>query len=207
MARQQLPPQIKKIAVLDRKTGKKVVRYRLTIDAGVNPETGKRQVRRHYATEKEARDALAEITQQAATDSFVPPKAVTVEELCGDWLASLHNARATTINGYTYCLAPLRNSTGICCPEANASRPGQAAHRAWRWRHQDHEGPHPAGGTTLAIVWYGAAPSGRAAGGDRQVARPRRRRDHGADLRAFPGRCAACGGIFTTGRGEDSCRA
>ena len=61
MSRRQLPPQIKKIEVTDRKTGKPVVRYQLTVDAGINPETGKRQqVRRRYATEKLARDALAE---------------------------------------------------------------------------------------------------------------------------------------------------
>ena len=113
MARQQLPPQIKKIEVTDRTTGKTVVRYQLTLDSGVNPLTGKRQqVRRRYATEKQARDALSEIGQQAATDQFVPRKAVTVEQLCADWLASLHNARATTLNGYIYVLAPLREQHG-----------------------------------------------------------------------------------------------
>jgi integrase len=113
MARQQLPPQIKKVEVLDRRTGKLVVRYQVTVDAGINPETGKRQqVRRRYATEKLARDALAEITQQASTDAFVPRKAVTVEQLCADWLASLHNARETTVTGYAYCLAPLREQHG-----------------------------------------------------------------------------------------------
>jgi hypothetical protein len=94
------------------------VRYQLTLDSGVNPLTGKRQqVRRRYATEKQARDALSEIGQQAATDQFVPRKAVTVEELCADWLASLHNARATTLSGYAYVLAayvlaPLREQHG-----------------------------------------------------------------------------------------------
>jgi integrase len=113
MARQQLPPQIKKLDVLDRRTGKTVVRYQLTLDAGVDPLTGKRQqVRRRYATEKQARDALSEIGQQAATDQFVPRKAVTVEELCADWLASLHNARATTLNAYRYAVAPLRERHG-----------------------------------------------------------------------------------------------
>jgi Arm DNA-binding domain len=54
------------VQVLDRKAGKHVVRYRLTVDAGTNPETGRRQqVRRHHATEKEARAALAEIVDQA----------------------------------------------------------------------------------------------------------------------------------------------
>lgn len=123
MSRQQLPPQIKKIEVLDRKTVKTVVRYQFTLDAGHNPTTGKRQqVRRRYATEKQARDALAEIGQQAATDQFVPRKAVTVEELCADWLASLHNARATTINGYTYVLAPLRERHGSMPAQKLTSR-------------------------------------------------------------------------------------
>jgi hypothetical protein len=111
--RQQLPPQIKKIEVKDRKTGKPVVRYQLTLDSGVNPLSGKRQqVRRRYGTEKQARDAMSEIGQQAATDQFVPRKAVTVEELCADWLASLHNARATTLTAYAYALAPLRERHG-----------------------------------------------------------------------------------------------
>lgn len=112
MSRQQLPPQIKKITVGDRKTGKRVTRYQLTIDAGTDPQTGhRRQVRRRYGTEKEAREALSEIGQQAATDKFVPRKAVTVEELCADWLASLHNARATTTAGYTLCSPRCGNAT------------------------------------------------------------------------------------------------
>src|SRR5258705_8706188 len=112
-ARQQLPPQIKKVEVLDRKTGKTAVRYQVTVDAGESPATGKRQqVRRRYATEKQARDALAEITDQASKGTFVPRKAVTVDELCDDWLASLHNARATTLNAYRFSLAPLRERHG-----------------------------------------------------------------------------------------------
>jgi integrase len=108
MTRQQLPPQIKKITVIDRKTGKAVVRYQLTSEAGTNAETGKRQqIRRRYTTEKQARDALAELAQQVMTDTFVPRKAVTIAELYKDWLASLHNARATTANAYAYSAAPL----------------------------------------------------------------------------------------------------
>jgi hypothetical protein len=102
MVRQQLPPQIRKVEVLDRKSGKTVVRYQLTLDSGVNPLTGKpQQVRRRYASEKQARDALSEIGQQAATDQFVPRKAITIEDLCADWLAPLHNAprMLTTVRG------------------------------------------------------------------------------------------------------------
>ena len=123
MSRQQLPPQIRKIEVLDRKTAKTVVRYQLTVDAGINAETGKRQqVRRRYVTEKQARDALAEVTQQAATHAFVLGKAVTVEALSADWLASLHNARATTLNAYPYALAPLEEQHGDL-PAQKLTRP------------------------------------------------------------------------------------
>jgi integrase len=112
--RRQLPPQIKKIEVTDRKTGKTAVRYQLTVDAGIDPQTGKRrQVRRRYVTEKLARDGLSEVSSAASTGAFVPRKAVTVEQLCEDWLASLHNARQTTIAGYAYVLSPLRERFGV----------------------------------------------------------------------------------------------
>lgn len=123
MTRQQLPPQIKKIEVLDRKTGKSTVRYQLTVDAGVDPISGqRRQVRRRYATEKLARDGLSEVTAAATTGTFVPRKAVTVEELSADFLASLHHARATTINALTYALAPLRERHGAL-PVQKLTRP------------------------------------------------------------------------------------
>ena len=63
--RQQLPPQIRKIEVRDRSTGKPVVRYQVTVDAGISPDTGKRkQTRMRFTTEKDARDYLS--TTQAA---------------------------------------------------------------------------------------------------------------------------------------------
>jgi integrase len=123
MSRQQLPPQIKKVDVTDHRTRKTAVRYQLTVDAGVNAETDKRQqVRRRYATEKQARDGLSEISQQVSTDAFVPRKTVTVEDLCADWLASLHNARATSVNAYRFSLAPLRERHGDL-PAQKLTRP------------------------------------------------------------------------------------
>lgn len=123
MSRQQLPPQIKKIEVLDRKTTKTVVKYQLRVDGGVNPQTGQRQqVKRRFDTEKAARAALAEIGDQATKGTFVARKAVTVDALCEDWIASLHNARATTINGYAYCVAPLREQYGSL-PAQRLTRP------------------------------------------------------------------------------------
>jgi integrase len=113
MSRQQLPPQIRKVTITDRAIGKTVVRYQVTADAGTDPTTGqRRQVRRRFKTEREAREELGKLTHQVSTGSFVPRKAVTVADLCDDWIASLHNARATTVNAYRYSLAPLREQYG-----------------------------------------------------------------------------------------------
>lgn len=122
MSRQQLPPQIRKVEVTDRATGKSVVRYQVTVDAGRDADRRRQQVRRRYATEKQARAALASIQTESAAGVFVPRKAVTVEELCVDWLASLHNARQTTVNGYAYVLAPLREQYGTL-PAQKLTRP------------------------------------------------------------------------------------
>ncbi|WP_256999867.1 Arm DNA-binding domain-containing protein [Mycobacterium intracellulare] len=108
MARQQLPPQIKKVEVLDRKSAEIVVRYQLTVDAGVNPETGKRrQIRRRYATEREARDALAEVTDAAREGSFVPRRAISVREVCENYIRSRHKLRASSKAKLEYDLGPL----------------------------------------------------------------------------------------------------
>jgi integrase len=70
--RRQLPPQIKKLSVTDRRTGKTIVRYQVTVDTGVSPATGRRrQTRRRYSTEKEARAALAEIADATVKGQFV----------------------------------------------------------------------------------------------------------------------------------------
>lgn len=109
--------------MFDRKISKHVVRYQLTVDAGTDPITGRRrQVRRRFSTEREARDELGKITNQASTGTFVPRKAVTVEQLCADWLTSLHSARTTTIAGYSYVLAPLRERHGSL-PAQKLTRP------------------------------------------------------------------------------------
>lgn len=41
MARQQLPPQIKKIELARKVRGRPVVRYQLTVDIGADPTTGR----------------------------------------------------------------------------------------------------------------------------------------------------------------------
>jgi integrase len=113
LSRQQLPPQIRKIGITDRATGKPGVRYQVTVDVGIDPQTGKRQrVRRRYATEREARDALAELSNSVATGTFVSRSALTVERACAEWLAGKHRIRPTTRAAYEHALAPLRQRHG-----------------------------------------------------------------------------------------------
>ena len=111
--RRQLPPQIKKLSIVDRRTGKPLVRYQVTVDTGVNPVTGKRQqARRRYATEKEARAALAEIADAAAKGQFVARSTVTVEQVCAEFIASRHKLRQSSLAKLTYDLGPLREQHG-----------------------------------------------------------------------------------------------
>jgi integrase len=113
MARQQLPPQIRKRVVKDR-YGKDVTRYEVILDVGVDPSSGKRrQVRRRHKTEMDAREALTSLLNAARTGTFVPRKDVTVKELCDEWFASLHNARPTTVNAYRFSVSPLVERMGV----------------------------------------------------------------------------------------------
>ena len=77
---------------------------------------------RPMVTRPPPRDALAEVSQQVSTHAFGPRKAVTVEALCADWIASLHNARATTVNAYRFSLAPLQKCHGDL-PAKKLTRP------------------------------------------------------------------------------------
>ncbi|MCW2651450.1 MAG: integrase family protein [Mycobacterium sp.] len=109
--RRQLPPQIRRVELTRRSGGKPVVRYQLTVDNGA--VDGKRkQLRRRYATEKDARSALARIQGQVAAGSFVQPSKLTVEQACADWLRSRHKIRPTTGAGYEYILQPVRGELG-----------------------------------------------------------------------------------------------
>ena len=87
--RRQLPPQIRRVELTRRAGAKPVVRYQLTIDTGI--VDGKRkQLRRRYRTEKEARAALAEIQGQVTAGTYVQPSTLTLEQACADWLQPRH---------------------------------------------------------------------------------------------------------------------
>jgi integrase len=106
MNRQQLPPQIRKIDV--RSNGKTVVRYELRVDGGVSAATGKRQqVKRRFDTERAARIALADVSSDASTSTFVARSVLTVDTACADFLAGRYNLRPTSGSKLAYDLAPL----------------------------------------------------------------------------------------------------
>jgi integrase len=109
--RRHLPPQIRRVELARRDGGKPVVRYQLTVDTGI--VDGKRkQLRRRYRTEKEARAALAEIQGQVNAGTYVHPSTLTVEQACADWLRSRHKIRPTTAAGYEFALQPVRSQLG-----------------------------------------------------------------------------------------------
>ena len=111
--RQQLPPQIKKITVTDRRSGKALTRYQVTTDAGQDPATGKRrQVRRRFATETKAREHLAEISGAAVSGTFVARKNITVEQFCEGYINGRHDLKATALSKLRYDLTPFMQKFG-----------------------------------------------------------------------------------------------
>lgn len=101
--RRQLPPQIRRVELARRTGSRPAVRYQLTVDTGT--VDGKRkQLRRRYRTEKEARAALVEIQGQVNAGSYVQPSTLTVEQACAEWLRSRHKIRPTTAAGYEYAV-------------------------------------------------------------------------------------------------------
>jgi integrase len=113
MTRQQRPPQIRKIEVTDRRTGKPVVRYQVTADAGRDPETGRRrQIRRRFTTEPAARAELAKVQGGIEAGTYVATNKLTVDTACEDWLASKHGLKPSTLLGHRSKLAALRDELG-----------------------------------------------------------------------------------------------
>ncbi len=119
--RRQLPPQIKRVELARRVGRRPVVRYQLTVDVGeVN---GKRkQLRKRYATEKEARDKLDEIRGEVTKGTYVHPSLVTVEDACADWLMSRHGIKPKSKSGYEGVLAPVRAELGHLAVQKLARR-------------------------------------------------------------------------------------
>ena len=102
--RRQLPPQIKRVELAQRDGGRPVVRYQLTVDVGV--VDGKRkQLRKRYATEREARSALDSVRGEVARGTYVHPIKITLAEACENWLAAKHGLKPSTLHGHRVNLA------------------------------------------------------------------------------------------------------
>ncbi|MBB3038991.1 tyrosine-type recombinase/integrase [Hoyosella altamirensis] len=112
MARQQLPPQIRKITVTDRRTSKKVPRYQVTVDTGTNDEGRRKQTRKRFTTEKDARDYLASTQAAVAAGTYVSRSKRTVRQAIDEWLASKHNLKASTLRGHQSKLSAVTDELG-----------------------------------------------------------------------------------------------
>ncbi|AEV51892.1 site-specific integrase [Prescottella equi] len=111
--RNQLPPQIKKIQLAKREGGKPAVRYQLTVDVGLDPETGRRkQYRKRVKTEDEARTELSTILSEVSRGTYVHASNSTVADVIDNWLLSKHSLKPSTAHGYKVVLAPVRAELG-----------------------------------------------------------------------------------------------
>lgn len=124
MARQQLPPQIRKISVRDRKSGRQLTRYEVTVDTGSKttvkvdaagvPQTVTRrtQSRRRYSTEQAARSALAETLNSVNNGLYVHTSQLTVDMAVNYWLESKHSLKPSSLHGHRTNLQPVISELG-----------------------------------------------------------------------------------------------
>lgn len=96
--RRQLPPQIRRIELAFRAKGKQVVRYQLAVDAGI-VDAKRNQIRRRYATEREAREELAKIRGELVKGSYVRPRSASVAAVVNRGLSGRAGLEATTMAG------------------------------------------------------------------------------------------------------------
>lgn len=110
MARQQLPPQIKTRSITDRRTGKLVRRYIVTIDVA-EPGQKRKQVQRRFRTEREARAYLAETLAAVTSGTYVGPDGTTVRQVVDDFLDT-RQVKASTLASYWDKLSALSDVYG-----------------------------------------------------------------------------------------------
>lgn len=109
MARQQLPPQIRKVTVSDRRTGKPVVRYEVRVETGTGAT--RRQSKRRFVRLDAAKNFLKSTQADVMRGVHIAPSILTVEDACKNWLAA-RRVKPTTLAAYTHALQPLRDRHG-----------------------------------------------------------------------------------------------
>ncbi|KSU59642.1 MULTISPECIES: site-specific integrase [unclassified Gordonia (in: high G+C Gram-positive bacteria)] len=110
MARQQLPPQIRKLSVTNRRTGKVETRYEVRTEVGVGD--ARRQVKRRFRTEREARDELATLQASVAAGTYVHASKLTTSMAIDNWLAAKHSLKPSTLRGHTGALSVVKDELG-----------------------------------------------------------------------------------------------
>ena len=94
----------------DRRAGKTVQRYELTVDAGRDLESGRRrQIRRRFTAEAAARAEVASVVGAVTAGTYVHSSRLTVDQACEAWLALKHSLKPTTLRGHRVSLGPLRD--------------------------------------------------------------------------------------------------
>ena len=101
---------INKITLSDGKT----TRWELITDGPPDPETGKRkQIRRRFLTQKEAKAELSRVRHESNTGTFVAPRKVTLGEYLDTWIAGhVRDLEAATASNYRTALLPVRERLG-----------------------------------------------------------------------------------------------
>jgi integrase len=92
------------VELAQRDGGRPVVRYQLTVDVG-DVDGRRKQLRKRYATEREARAALEAVRGDVAKGTYVHPTKVTLAEACENWLAAKHGLKPSTLHGHRVNLA------------------------------------------------------------------------------------------------------
>jgi integrase len=66
----------------------------------------RKQLRKRYKSEREARAALDAVRGDIARGTYVHPSKITLAQACEDWLASKHGLKPSTLHGHRVNLAP-----------------------------------------------------------------------------------------------------
>lgn len=101
--------QIKKLTL---KSG--AVKYRIVVDIGRDPETGKRQQKTYtYDRKKDAEAELSRITSERAQGSYVRPSKQTLNQHLDEWLPPIERELApSSVRNYRDALRPVRERLG-----------------------------------------------------------------------------------------------
>jgi hypothetical protein len=133
--RRQLPPQIHRIELASQAMGKHVVRYQLTVDAGI-VDAKRKQVRRSDATGRQAREELAKIHGVLVKGTLVRPRSAVgchrgepEAERSGQPTSDDHGGRSRLHEARDRCARRRTRSEAdqsSCRPAAFATRSGTA---------------------------------------------------------------------------------